>query len=108
MVLICQHPNTTLAVLKQQQKNGENEIAAANDVFYHLPKSTLLISKKGAHTVKPLPIKSIAALRSGMCAGSFGEGGANNKWDNAIEVSLAKLLLPIPERKTYNNNIFIH
>lgn len=33
-----------------------------------------------------------------MCAGNFGEGGASNKWDNAIEVSLAKLLFPEPKR----------
>lgn len=63
-----------------------------------LPSKTLLISKKGAHTVKPLPIRSIAALLSGMCAGSLGDGGANSRWDNAMEVNLAKLLFPGPEK----------
>lgn len=54
------------------------------------------MSKYGSQTVKPLPIKSIAALRNGVCAGNFEDGGANSKWDKAIEVNLAKLLFPIP------------
>lgn len=54
------------------------------------------MSKKGAHTVNPLPMRSMAALLKGICAGNFEEEGASSKWDSAIEVSLARLLFPGP------------
>lgn len=54
------------------------------------------MSRNGAHTVNPLPIRSIAARLNGVCAGSFPDGGANTKCANASAVSLAKLLLPGP------------
>lgn len=55
------------------------------------------MSKNGAQTVKPLPIKSMAALRNGVWAGSLGDGGASTKCVRAIAVSLARLLLPGPK-----------
>lgn len=64
------------------------------------PKRTLLTSRYGSQTVKPRPIKSIAARRSGVWAGSFGVGGANNKCVRAIDVRRAKLLFPIPNPST--------
>lgn len=70
------------------------------DVRYNLPKRTLLTSRYGSQTVKPLPIRSIAARRNGVCAGSFGVGAANNKCVKAIDVKRAKLLFPIPNPST--------
>lgn len=58
------------------------------------------MSKYGSQTVKPFPIKSIAALRKGVWAGSFAVGGDSNKCDRAIDVSRAKLLLAIPKPST--------
>lgn len=36
---------------------------------------------------KPLPIRSIAALRKGVCAGSFGVFDPSTKYANALPVN---------------------
>lgn len=57
-------------------------------------------SRYGSQTVKPLPIRSIAALRNAVCKGNFGEWGACNKCVSAMLVCLARLLFPIPKPST--------
>lgn len=90
---VYQLQSTTPAVLKR------HSIFGMSSFLGDLPSKTLLVSRKGSHTVKPRPMRSIAALRNGMWAGIRGEGGASNKCDRAIAVKRAKLLLPEPTKQ---------
>lgn len=63
------------------------------------PKRILLTSTYGSQTTKPRPIKSMAALRSGVYAGNCGVAGVSTKWANANATNLGKLLLPINPAK---------
>lgn len=55
-----------------------------------MDNSTFETSKCGSQTVKPRPIKSMAARRNDVCIGNFGDAGANNRYVSAL-----------PEKKLY-------
>jgi hypothetical protein len=44
-----------------------------------MDRSTFDTSRCGSQTVKPRPIKSMAARRKDVCKGNFGVAGDNNK-----------------------------
>lgn len=57
-----------------------------------IDNSTFETSRCGSQTVKPRPIKSMAARRNDVCIGNFGDAGANNRYVNALPAKVAYLL----------------